>query len=184
MRISPRRMAPSTTYFLRGPRRLAEKRPRSIGENRYEKETETTFPCSSWTGKAESGGYECDEYDTHTTHGSHGRVLSPHSPLSSHGLTCSFRSVHLLLLGVARRGASQSVLRPAELLRDQVRSLQPMILPLILALMVQYDFVNRPVPEQVARQCAAEVGIPYASDNFTDTEWQEFKRCIVYRTGN
>lgn len=58
------------------------------------------------------------------------------------------------------------------------------MIPLVLAAIVSHDFTDRPVPEQVARQCAAEVGIPYASDNFTDTEWQEFKRCIVYRTGN
>ena len=57
-----------------------------------------------------------------------------------------------------------------------------MILPLLLAQIVEYDFLDRPVPEQVARQCAAEVGIPYASDNFTDTEWREFQRCAVYRT--
>jgi hypothetical protein len=57
-----------------------------------------------------------------------------------------------------------------------------MILSIILAGVVQYDFLNEPVPEQVARQCAEEVGIPYASDNFTDTEWREFQRCVVYRT--
>jgi len=56
------------------------------------------------------------------------------------------------------------------------------ILPLILATIAQYDFVDRPVPEQVARRCAADVGIPYASDNFTDTEWREFKRCVIHRT--
>ena len=56
------------------------------------------------------------------------------------------------------------------------------MIPLVLAAIVSYDFLNEPVPEQVARQCAEEVGIPYASDNFTDTEWREFQWCVVYRT--
>ncbi len=29
----------------------------------------------------------------------------------------------------------------------------------------------------VDRVCAAIVGIPYASDNFTDKKWEEFKDC-------
>ena len=31
--------------------------------------------------------------------------------------------------------------------------------------------------ESVNRFCAYVVGIPYASDNFTDEEWQRFKYC-------
>ena len=31
--------------------------------------------------------------------------------------------------------------------------------------------------EQINRFCAYVVGIPYASDNFTDEEWQRFKVC-------
>lgn len=58
------------------------------------------------------------------------------------------------------------------------------MLPILLATIVHYDFTDRPVPEQIARQCASDVGIPYASDNFSDTEWQEFKRCIIHRTNN
>ena len=30
------------------------------------------------------------------------------------------------------------------------------------------------------RACAAIVGIPYASDNFTDLEWQQFKDCLSF----
>jgi hypothetical protein len=30
------------------------------------------------------------------------------------------------------------------------------------------------------RVCAAIVGIPYASDNFTDAEWEDFKECRDY----
>ena len=51
----------------------------------------------------------------------------------------------------------------------------------LLATVVQYDFLSTPVPESVARKCASDVGIPYASDAFSDTEWQEFKRCIIHR---
>lgn len=32
----------------------------------------------------------------------------------------------------------------------------------------------------VNRVCAAIVNIPYASDNFTDEEWEKFKNCRVY----
>ena len=32
----------------------------------------------------------------------------------------------------------------------------------------------------VNRVCAAVVGIPYASDNFTDQEWERFKNCRDY----
>lgn len=57
-----------------------------------------------------------------------------------------------------------------------------MIITMLLASVIHYDFINRPVPEQVARWCAADVGIPYASDNFTDAEWRQFQRCIIKRT--
>lgn len=32
----------------------------------------------------------------------------------------------------------------------------------------------------VNRVCASIVGIPYASDNFTDLEWQQFKDCLKF----
>lgn len=32
----------------------------------------------------------------------------------------------------------------------------------------------------INRACAAIVGIPYASDNFTDEEWEEFQECISF----
>ncbi len=32
----------------------------------------------------------------------------------------------------------------------------------------------------VNRVCAAIVDIPYASDNFTDEEWEKFKECRIY----
>jgi hypothetical protein len=37
------------------------------------------------------------------------------------------------------------------------------------------------VPENVARYCAAYVGIPYASDNFTEKEWYQFQDCVSRR---
>ena len=32
----------------------------------------------------------------------------------------------------------------------------------------------------VNRLCAEIVGIPYASDNFSDEDWQQFKSCVNY----
>ncbi len=32
----------------------------------------------------------------------------------------------------------------------------------------------------VNRVCAKIVGIPYASDNFSDAEWQKFKNCVRF----
>jgi len=32
----------------------------------------------------------------------------------------------------------------------------------------------------VNRVCAAIVQIPYASDNFTDDEWEQFKTCLKF----
>jgi hypothetical protein len=32
----------------------------------------------------------------------------------------------------------------------------------------------------INRVCAAIVQIPYASDNFTDMEWEQFKTCVKF----
>ncbi len=32
----------------------------------------------------------------------------------------------------------------------------------------------------VNRLCAEIVGIPYASDNFSDEDWEQFKSCVNY----
>ena len=32
----------------------------------------------------------------------------------------------------------------------------------------------------VNRVCAAIVNIPYASDNFSDAEWEQFKQCLQF----
>jgi hypothetical protein len=42
----------------------------------------------------------------------------------------------------------------------------------------------QPNPEYVDRYCAALVGIPYASDNFDDNEWKQFKVCREVMSGN
>ncbi len=34
-----------------------------------------------------------------------------------------------------------------------------------------------PNPEYVDRYCSILVGIPYASDDFNDNEWEQFKIC-------
>jgi hypothetical protein len=33
---------------------------------------------------------------------------------------------------------------------------------------------------ETQKLCAAAVGIPYASDNFSDVEWQRFQRCLQF----
>ena len=33
-------------------------------------------------------------------------------------------------------------------------------------------------PEHIQRRCAAVVGIPYASDNFSEEEWYKYLECI------
>lgn len=32
----------------------------------------------------------------------------------------------------------------------------------------------------INKVCAAIVGIPYASDNFSDKEWEQFKDCLRF----
>jgi abortive infection bacteriophage resistance protein len=32
----------------------------------------------------------------------------------------------------------------------------------------------------INRVCATIVNIPYASDNFTDEEWEQFKKCLIF----
>ena len=47
-------------------------------------------------------------------------------------------------------------------------------------------FASIPVSAQeiysinVNKFCADIVGIPYASDNFTDEEWEKFKHCVNF----
>jgi hypothetical protein len=39
---------------------------------------------------------------------------------------------------------------------------------------------NMMIRVNVNRVCAKIVGIPYASDNFSDAEWKKFKQCISF----
>jgi hypothetical protein len=39
----------------------------------------------------------------------------------------------------------------------------------------EYQSVSIPIP--VAKYCAKLVGIPYASDNFSNQEWERFTDC-------
>lgn len=32
----------------------------------------------------------------------------------------------------------------------------------------------------IQKFCADAVGIPYASDNFTDEEWEQFQKCMAF----
>lgn len=36
------------------------------------------------------------------------------------------------------------------------------------------------IPININRVCSAIVNIPYASDNFTDEEWKQFKECLAF----
>jgi hypothetical protein len=53
------------------------------------------------------------------------------------------------------------------------------MLSLAMASTVLFSFSPDLVPETKAMQCAADVGIPYASDNFTDLEWKQFQECVL-----
>ena len=52
-----------------------------------------------------------------------------------------------------------------------------MMISLLTIIMLQVPTQEYVIPESVARYCAKAVGIPYASDNFSDREWEQFKSC-------
>ena len=56
------------------------------------------------------------------------------------------------------------------------------LLALIFLKLPQYQYNMKQntvrAPESVARYCATAVGIPYASGNFSNREWEQFKSCI------
>jgi hypothetical protein len=53
------------------------------------------------------------------------------------------------------------------------------LLPLLL-LMPTHSLAQEVYSINVNRFCAAVVDIPYASDNFSDEEWEEFKQCLQF----
>jgi len=56
------------------------------------------------------------------------------------------------------------------------------MISLLTTIMLQVPTQNYAIPESVARYCAKVVGIPYASDNFSDREWEQFKSCTYKET--
>jgi hypothetical protein len=51
-----------------------------------------------------------------------------------------------------------------------------LVIPFTIAFPAQAEMIT----VNVNRVCAAIVNIPYASDNFTDKEWEHFKECRSY----
>ena len=43
------------------------------------------------------------------------------------------------------------------------------------------EYQSVPVPVPVAKYCSKLVGIPYASDNFTQEEWERFTDCVYMK---
>ena len=56
------------------------------------------------------------------------------------------------------------------------------MISLLATIMLQVPTQNYAIPESVARYCAKVVGIPYASDNFNEWEWAQFKSCTSKET--
>jgi hypothetical protein len=54
-------------------------------------------------------------------------------------------------------------------------------IPLLILLFATPAFANdMMIRINVNRVCAAIVNIPYASDNFTDAEFEKWKECVAY----
>lgn len=51
-----------------------------------------------------------------------------------------------------------------------------LVIPFTIAFPAQAEMIT----VNVNRVCAAIVNIPYASDNFSDEEWEQFKSCVRY----
>jgi hypothetical protein len=51
-----------------------------------------------------------------------------------------------------------------------------LVIPFTITFPAQAEMIT----VNVNRVCAAIVNIPYASDNFTDKEWEQFKDCRKY----
>ena len=56
------------------------------------------------------------------------------------------------------------------------------MIALLAVVMLQVPTQDYVIPENVARYCAKMVGIPYASDNFSDREWEQLKSCTYKET--
>jgi hypothetical protein len=51
-----------------------------------------------------------------------------------------------------------------------------LVIPFTIAFPAQAEMITI----NVNRVCAAIVNIPYASDDFSDEEWEQFKNCLIY----
>jgi negative regulator of sigma E activity len=48
---------------------------------------------------------------------------------------------------------------------------------MIAILLATVTSISPMMDESINRMCAYKVGIPYASDNFTEEEWRKFQLC-------
>lgn len=55
-----------------------------------------------------------------------------------------------------------------------------LLIPFIVLCTSPVSAENMMVRINVNRFCATVVGIPYASDNFSDDEWRKFKNCVRF----
>ncbi len=55
-----------------------------------------------------------------------------------------------------------------------------LLIPIILLFSTPVFAEDMMIRVNVNRVCAKIVGIPYASDNFSDAEWQKFKNCVRF----
>ena len=53
------------------------------------------------------------------------------------------------------------------------------MVPFLLAAALHFDFAPGPVPELTAKHCAEAVGVPYGTDDFSEEQWLDFKRCVL-----
>jgi hypothetical protein len=51
-----------------------------------------------------------------------------------------------------------------------------LVVPFTIAFPAQAEMIT----VNVNRVCAAIVNIPYASDDFSDEEWEQFENCRIY----
>lgn len=55
-----------------------------------------------------------------------------------------------------------------------------LIIPFLLAFTAPAFADDMMITVNVNRVCASIVNIPYASGNFTDEEWKQFKQCVRF----
>lgn len=58
--------------------------------------------------------------------------------------------------------------------------MKPLLITLTVILASLPSYSQEVYKMNVNKICANLVGIPYASDNFSDEEWEQFKTCMQY----